>query len=98
MVLVMTKMGSKHFLGIVFYGVATSGQLTTQRSRDKTRNIAPRNSEKSIYNGANGEKQNDNMHCSCTCKWAAYHPGKLFRKIATLFETSSCRLKSNMTQ
>jgi hypothetical protein len=49
MVLVMTKMGSKHFLGIVFYGVATtSGQLTTQRSRDKTRNTAPRNSGESI--------------------------------------------------
>jgi hypothetical protein len=62
MVLVMTKMGSKHFLGIVFYGVArTSGQLTTQRSRDKTRNTAPRNSGESIYNGTNGEKQNDNI-------------------------------------
>ena len=99
MVLVMTKMGSKHFLGIVFYGVATtSGQLTTQRSRDKTRNTAPRNSGKSICNGAVGEKQNDNMYCSYTYKWAAYLPGKLFRKIATVFKTPSCRLKVNMSQ
>jgi len=52
MVLVMTKMGSKHFLGIVFHEVATtSGQLTMQRSRDKTRNTAPRNSGKPICNG-----------------------------------------------
>ena len=99
MVLVMTKMGSKHFLGIVFYGVATtSGQLTTQRSRDKTRNTAPKNSGKSICNGAVGEKQNDNMHCSYTYKWAAYLPGKLFRKIETVFKTPSCRLKANMSQ
>jgi hypothetical protein len=64
----------------------------------KRRNTAPRNSGESIYNGANGEKQNDNMYCSYICKWAAHPPGKLFRKIATLFKTSSCRLKSNMTQ
>jgi hypothetical protein len=67
MVLVMTKMGSKHFLGIVFYGVATtSGQLTTQRSRDKTRNTAPRNSGKSICNDVVGDKQNDIMYFSYT--------------------------------
>jgi len=97
MVLVMTKMGSKHFLGIVFYGVATtSGQLTTPRSRDKTSNTAPRNSGKSICNGAVGEKQNDNMYCTYTYKLASYLPGKLFRKIATV--THSCRLKANMSQ
>jgi hypothetical protein len=96
MVLVMTKMGSKHFLGIVFYGVtATSGQLTTQRSRDKTRNTAPSNSGKSICNGAVGEKQNDNMYCSYIYKWAAYLPDKLFRKIATVFKILSCRPKAN---
>jgi hypothetical protein len=38
MLLVMTKMGSNHFLGIVSYVVATtSGQLTMQRSRDKNK-------------------------------------------------------------
>jgi hypothetical protein len=63
MVLVMTKMGSKHFLGIVLYGMAvTSGHLTTQRSRDKTRNTTPRNSRKSMYNGAIGGK-----HRKTTC-------------------------------
>jgi hypothetical protein len=105
MVLVMTNMGSKHFLGIVFYRMATtSGQLTTQRSRDKTRNTAPRNSGKSIYNGAIGEKHRMTICIVVIYTSSAKLPGKLFRKIATVFEstyplkTPSCRLKANVTQ
>jgi hypothetical protein len=69
MVLVMTKKGRKHFLGDVFYGVATtSGHFTTQRSGHKTRNTVSRNRGKSVYSGAIGEKQNENMYCIYKCK------------------------------